>query len=182
NFLNNAATLTGSLNGAGGTNSIVYAVAVTTNLTFNVTGANSGNVAGAYSFVNIQNLTGGSGNDQFSFSAGASLGGTIDGGPGFDTILVNGGILPPGSTFTFTVTATAISGPSGRITFYASTFEQLVVNAAAGQRTRLIIDNGVPGSGTLVAFPATGAPMPPPFGILYACGGVRSGSSLPPPC
>ena len=48
---------------------------------FNVTGANSGNVAGLY-FSGFGNLSGGSGDDVFVFSDGASLTGSIKGGGG----------------------------------------------------------------------------------------------------
>jgi hypothetical protein len=49
--------------------------------TFNVTGANSGNIAGVLgAFVNVQNLVGGTSDDSFVFGTGGSLSGTIDGG------------------------------------------------------------------------------------------------------
>ncbi len=171
-FLNNAATLTGGVNGNGGTNAILYIPAVTANRTFNVTGLNSGTVGG-FLFSNVQNLTGGSGNDQFLFSGGR-LTGTISGTAGTDTITATGGACP----FVWTLTLTDLSDNGGRLFFYVATFEQLILNAIPGQCTQLVINNGTPGAGTLVAFPATGAPLPPPFGILYNGGGVGTNSSL----
>ena len=53
--------------------------------TFNVTGANSGNVNGV-SFANFGRLVGGVGNDIFKFSDGASLSSSVEGGAGTNTI------------------------------------------------------------------------------------------------
>ena len=43
--------------------------------TWNITGANAGNINGAGSFTNIQNLTGGTGNDTFVFANAGTLAG-----------------------------------------------------------------------------------------------------------
>jgi Ca2+-binding RTX toxin-like protein len=53
-----------------------------------ITGANSGTV-GSVAFSSFANLTGGTGNDTFTVSDGASVGGTIDGGGGLDALLFN---------------------------------------------------------------------------------------------
>jgi len=52
---------------------------------WHITSNNSGDV-GEITFVSIQNLTGGSGNDQFTFGNGVALSGTIDGGGGINTL------------------------------------------------------------------------------------------------
>ena len=54
--------------------------------TWNITGANSGDINGALSFSGFENATGGSGGDLFLVSSGGSLSGTIDGGDGDDEI------------------------------------------------------------------------------------------------
>ena len=119
----NAATIAGTINGGGGTNSLdlsAYTTPVSINLpvsrvtglggsftslqsfiggsniankvvapntasAFNVTGANAGTVNGL-SFSGFGNLVGGSGNDTFTFAAGATLTGNLDGGGGTNTI------------------------------------------------------------------------------------------------
>ena len=53
--------------------------------TFNITGANAGNVAG-FNFTKFGALVGGAGNDVFKFTSGGSLTGGIDGGAGTNTI------------------------------------------------------------------------------------------------
>ena len=86
----------GTITGVGGTYSNVQALIGSTTAggtltgpaaaaTFNITGANAGNVGGT-AFSNFTSLAGGAGNDIFKFSAGASLGGSIDGGAGTNTI------------------------------------------------------------------------------------------------
>jgi hypothetical protein len=76
-----------NLNGnPAGVNTLVGA---NVNTTWNITGANSGNFSNANaaaSFTNFQNLTGGSGNDTFTFSSGATLSGTVNGGGGTNTL------------------------------------------------------------------------------------------------
>ena len=65
--------------------------AYTTDLTWNITGADSGNVAGI-NFSGVGNLLGGTDNrDTFILSPAGSLSGGLDGGPGgFDTLVING--------------------------------------------------------------------------------------------
>ena len=53
--------------------------------TYNITGANAGNVAG-FNFTKFGSLVGGPGNDVFKFVTGGSLTGGINGGGGNDTI------------------------------------------------------------------------------------------------
>ena len=66
------------VNGQGGNNTLV---GPNGNETWHVTGTNAGNVGGV-SFSNVQNLTGGTGNDLFVFSNGKGVAGTINGGSG----------------------------------------------------------------------------------------------------
>ena len=55
--------------------------------TWNITGPGSGNIPGLLaSFQFVENLVGGADADVFAFSGGGSLGGTIDGGGGTDTL------------------------------------------------------------------------------------------------
>jgi hypothetical protein len=76
----NVQTTSGSLivNGQGGNNTLVGPNA---NETWNITGTNAGTVGGV-SFSNVQNLTGGTGNDLFVFSNSKGVTGTINGGGG----------------------------------------------------------------------------------------------------
>ena len=71
--LKGSATAGGTLTGTGA------------NSVYNLTGTNAGNVGGM-AFNSFSSLTGGAGNDTFLFSAGASLGGTINGGLGTNSI------------------------------------------------------------------------------------------------
>jgi hypothetical protein len=48
--------------------------------TWNITGANAGNVNGTFTFSSIGNLTGGTGQNIFTFAAGGKLAGKINGG------------------------------------------------------------------------------------------------------
>jgi hypothetical protein len=76
----NVETTSGSLvvNGQGGNNTLV---GPNGNETWHITGTNAGSVGGV-SFSNVQNLTGGTGNDLLVFSNGAGVTGTINGGGG----------------------------------------------------------------------------------------------------
>ncbi|MHC5537132.1 beta strand repeat-containing protein [Singulisphaera rosea] len=65
-----------------GTNSLVGPNA---NSTWNITSGNAGSL-GNLDFGRIANLTGGTGNDNFVFTNGANLSGTVSGGGGVDTI------------------------------------------------------------------------------------------------
>jgi Ca2+-binding RTX toxin-like protein len=53
--------------------------------TWTVTGINAGTATGIGTFVDVENLTGGAGIDQFTL-AGGTLAGTVDGGAGDDTL------------------------------------------------------------------------------------------------
>jgi len=63
--------------------------------TWAITGTNSGNInSSAFTFSAFENLTGGSMNDTFAFSNGASVGGVIDGGPGTNSLNYSSYALP----------------------------------------------------------------------------------------
>ncbi|MGA9852407.1 MAG: hypothetical protein WBR15_05690, partial [Gammaproteobacteria bacterium] len=77
-----------SIDGGGGINTLT---GDNNGDTFTINGANSGKVTSGVTilvgtFNNIQNLTGGSGNDTFAFVTGGSLSGNITGGGGVDTL------------------------------------------------------------------------------------------------
>lgn len=83
----NNVTVTGS---ATGNNTFILNTGGTQ--TFSINSADGGaisgigTVAGAFNFSNIQNITGGTGDDIFNFATGASISGTLDGG---DTVSHN---------------------------------------------------------------------------------------------
>jgi Ca2+-binding RTX toxin-like protein len=81
-FTVTAAGLPISFDGGTGSNTLVGPSSANT---WHITGANSGDLNGD-SFVNIQNLTGGSGADTFQFRPGGSVGGRVNGGGGFNTL------------------------------------------------------------------------------------------------
>ena len=79
-LLDNGGSLSGSINGGGsGANTLTIGTNATTNWT--ITGANAGNVTGVTGgFSNIQNLTGSTGTNTFTFNNGASISGNLNGG------------------------------------------------------------------------------------------------------
>ena len=86
----NAVSLTGDIIGGGNTDTIDLS-AYTTALTFNVTGANTGNIGGTPdpmggTFAGISTLLGGTNNDNFVLSDAATLAGSINGNGGTDTL------------------------------------------------------------------------------------------------
>jgi len=68
----------------GGSSTNTLTAPNTTN-TWQITAANAGNINGI-TFSGFQNLVGGTGNDTFMFSNGASVSGTINGGGGIDSL------------------------------------------------------------------------------------------------
>jgi hypothetical protein len=105
-----------SLNGGGGTNSLIGPNVAST---FFITAPNSGSV-GNVSFSSVQNLTGGATNDTFSFQTGGSLTGSVNGGGGLNTV------VGPDSGSTFRITA-ANGGTIDSTTF--SSIQNLVGGA-----------------------------------------------------
>ncbi|MEQ9483612.1 MAG: CHAT domain-containing protein [Coleofasciculus sp. F4-SAH-05] len=80
--LNTGVTFNGTINGGGGNNTII---ASDTQNTWNLTNSNAGTINGS-NFTAINNLTGGSNNDTFSFNDGVTFTGNVDGGAGTDTL------------------------------------------------------------------------------------------------
>jgi hypothetical protein len=74
-------SLSGTLTGGGGTNTLV---GPNTTNTWSISGTNAGNLDGIIAFTSVQNLTGGTALDAFIFGAGAGVTGKIDGGGGGD--------------------------------------------------------------------------------------------------
>lgn len=106
-FTLNGGSVTGSINGGSGTNTLV---ADNVANMFTITGTNAGTMTGVSSgFANIQNLTGGTSNDQFILSGG-SLSGSINGGGGTNSLTANN------TTNAWSITgsdAGSVSGVSG---------------------------------------------------------------------
>jgi hypothetical protein len=71
------------IDGGAGTDSLTGPAASNT---WNVTGLNAGNLGGAVTFANIENLTGGVADDVFNFLGSGSVAGAVDGGPGTNTL------------------------------------------------------------------------------------------------
>ncbi len=87
--ISGAGTATRSVNGFGGSDTLITGDAVAT--TWNITGADTGNFAPALSFgmvtfTSVENLTSNVDDDLFDFAAGGSISGTIDGDGGTDTL------------------------------------------------------------------------------------------------
>ncbi|MDH5179144.1 MAG: hypothetical protein OEY07_05720 [Gammaproteobacteria bacterium] len=82
--------VTGTIDGRGGNNTVEAGItggdSWDVSNTWNITGAGTGSVvkdgdpASLTDFVNIQNLTGGEGNDRFNFQLNGVIAGTVDGG------------------------------------------------------------------------------------------------------
>jgi hypothetical protein len=70
----------GSVNSITGGNGANTLVAGNTSNTWSITGNNAGSVTGVANFTQIQNLTGGAGNNAFSFSNGSTVSGAVNGG------------------------------------------------------------------------------------------------------
>ncbi|MCF6364372.1 MAG: filamentous hemagglutinin N-terminal domain-containing protein, partial [Gammaproteobacteria bacterium] len=82
-------SLTGTINGGGGSNTLTGADVTNT---WDITGRDSGSLAYTTTastttlFSGIQNITGGTSNDTFSFQSGGSLSGQLDGAGGTDRV------------------------------------------------------------------------------------------------
>ena len=111
--------------------------------TFNITNANTGNVAGV-AFTQVGNLSGGSGNDAFIFAAAGTLSGAINGGAGGNSLdlLVKGGpVVLNQQTGTATDNGTAVfSGFSNIGSFAGNGTNTEIVGANAGQTFTLAGD------------------------------------------
>jgi hypothetical protein len=92
-IFSDAATLSGTITGGGGTNTLDSS-AYSTSEVFAITGPNAGSGTPVAAFSNIQNLIGGAGgSNDFAFSDGGSLDGSLNGGSGAGNTLdyLNGG-------------------------------------------------------------------------------------------
>ncbi|NER34040.1 MAG: hypothetical protein F6J93_08350 [Oscillatoria sp. SIO1A7] len=78
----NGGTVT-TIDGSGGNNT---AIGDNVDNNWVVSGLNVGTLNGAVNFNDVQNLTGKSGNDTFSFGSGSSIGGNLDGAGGSDAL------------------------------------------------------------------------------------------------
>jgi hypothetical protein len=72
-----------TVNGGAGVDTLVGLDSATT---WNVTGANAGNLTGFITFAGIENLVGGAMDDSFVFGPGGRISGTIDGGGGTNAL------------------------------------------------------------------------------------------------
>jgi hypothetical protein len=75
-----------NINAALGTGTTDTLVGANTTNTWNLTSTNAGNVNGTFAFTGFPNLTGGSGADTYTFSAGAGVTGVIDGQGGTNAL------------------------------------------------------------------------------------------------
>jgi hypothetical protein len=121
--------VTGSINGGGGTNTLTGNNAAST---WSIASANGGTLTdgnGANTFTGMQNLTGGSGDDNFVFANAGTIGGSLNGGaqPSADTL----NLSAKAGAVTFNLQAGTANGITG--TF--SAIESLVGN---GTTTTLI--------------------------------------------
>jgi len=82
-FSLNGGSITGSINGTTGTDSIT---ADNSANTWTIISADAGSVTGISSFSNIEDLMGSSGTDSFVFADGSSISGSVDGGGGIDAV------------------------------------------------------------------------------------------------
>ena len=82
-FTLNGGSITGSIDGAAGTDSIT---ADNSTNSWIISSADAGSVTGISSFLNIENLAGSSGADNFVFADGSSISGSVDGGTGTDAV------------------------------------------------------------------------------------------------
>ncbi len=81
-FTIDGGSISGQIDGAGDTDTLVQNAATT----FNVTVVNAGNATDVNAFVNVESLTGSDQADAFQFQAGGQIAGQITGGDGVDTL------------------------------------------------------------------------------------------------
>ncbi|MCX5669931.1 MAG: hypothetical protein NTU94_01225 [Planctomycetota bacterium] len=82
----NGLGLTGRLDGGTGPGDWLDLQAYTADLTWDITSADAGTVSAGIDFSGVENLLGGRGDDVFQFQDGASVGGSVSGGQGDNTI------------------------------------------------------------------------------------------------
>jgi hypothetical protein len=93
--------------------------------TWNITGANAGNIAGVVaSFTHVQNLTGGTGEDIFTFDNGGNLSGQIDGGSGTNWLVY--------ATLTTSVQVNLTAGIASHVAGGVQNLEDIIGSAVGG--------------------------------------------------
>ena len=100
-----------TFDGAGGNDTLIGPNA---DATWTITGANAGQLGGpiAFGFANVENLTGGSGNDMFAFAPAGSVVGMIDGGGGTNGLDYSAFTTPIQANLGIDITASAyLSSP-----------------------------------------------------------------------
>ena len=114
--------VSGTINGGvGGSNTLDFSD-YSTGITATISGANSGTVSGLFAFQNIENLIGSTVADDFIFQNAGSLGGTLDGQAGTDTIDFSA--VTTGQTVTLTAPG-PIDGFSGTTSTIAGGFANI---------------------------------------------------------
>jgi hypothetical protein len=103
-----------SIDGGSGTNTMIGPNQTNT---WAVTGTNTGTLDGA-GFANMQNLTGGTGNDTFAFQGSGRITGSVSGGGGSDTIDVSAYTASAATVNLQATTATPISGTWSNVTSF----------------------------------------------------------------
>jgi hypothetical protein len=68
-------------------------------LEFTINAADAGSISGVTTFVGVEQLTGGLGDDSFTFTTGGTLAGSLSGGDGEDTLIADAAVA---TTFTLT--------------------------------------------------------------------------------
>ncbi|HEV7487847.1 MAG TPA: DUF11 domain-containing protein [Thermoanaerobaculia bacterium] len=128
--------------------------------TWNITGANSGNIPGATSaFTTTESLTGGTAADNFVFGAAGSINQKLDGGLGNDTLdntAVPGHIVAPTGPGTF-------DGFMGTATGVGTTFDNINIVAAPADMSVSKTGPATANAGTLISYTITvtnGGPNP----------------------
>ena len=95
-----------AFDGAGGSDTLIGPDG---DSTWTITGANAGTLGGAIplSFANVENLTGGAGNDTFAFAPAGNVAGMIDGGGGTNALDYSAFTTPIHANLGINVTASA---------------------------------------------------------------------------
>ena len=120
--------------------------------TWNITGANSGNIPGATSaFTTTESLTGGSAADNFVFSAAGSINQKLDGGLGTDTLdnsAIPGHIVNPTGPGT-------LDGFMGTATGVGTTFDNINIVAAPADLSVTKTGPATANAGTVISYTIT---------------------------
>ncbi len=159
--IHSGATLTGVLDGGGGDNTLT---GPNQGEVWGVTGVNSGYLSGAISpFLNIQNLIGGSGDDDFVFSNGGAVTGFIDGGAGIDGLdfsafaaAQNVVLTGLGATDGFTGTAAGVGGGFTNIDGLAGSAGSVLTGLNANSSWALAAVSGYEAVGRVLTFASFG--------------------------